>query len=426
LDSWAKDIFITIAGLLKDVESPRILSAGCGRGLIDYWLVKALGYHVTLLDLSRKCIANLERAFGEFDKSKYALRHGSVLDMPYPDGAFDLVWNEGVLEHFSEQEYHSALAEMKRVSRKFVLIDVPNAACRPYMLSKQWLEEHGMWAWGYENPRASLKKDLEMAGMRVLSERPIGNETTIRNYINMVPAEHRSAILDQITKTDCEVFPHLLAVGEVNGSIDKKRAELDYWIGLSRSLTEGCVTDAQRKEVLLRVCHEKAFPRYKESLYLEEDSLAGKRILDVGCGPHCGIIGFRSCEKYGVDHLIDDYVDIGYPLSEHGVTYFNCKSEDMPFESSFFDVVLSVNALDHVDDLEKTIKEISRVLKGGGQFVGQLNFHAHPTDTEPLCLTHESIARLCSTNHLRLNKAIYQCHVLEMKEDRYYYQFERE
>jgi len=422
---WEKEIFTTIAELLRDIESPKILSAGCGRGLIDYWLVSVFGYHVTLLDLSQQCIANLQCSFGQLDKSKYSLCHGSVFNVPYANGTFDLVWNEGVLEHFSDSEYRKALIEMARVSKKFVLVDVPNGRCKPYMLSKQWLEENGMWNWGYENPKTSMRGDFETAGIKVLIERPIGNKKTISNYIDMVPAEHRSAVVDQLSQEDYEVYPHLLTIGELARPTDKRQAELDYWIGLSRELAKDCTTDAQKRQALLKVCHEKAFPRYKECLGVEDNSFVGKKILDVGCGPHCGIIGFTGCEKYGADHLVDAYREIGYPLSDHGVEYSNCKSEDMPFDNDFFDVVICVNALDHVDDLEKTVKEISRVLKPGGKLIGQFNFRESPTRTEPVCLNHETVSGLCQTNQLQLRSAVYQYSMPEAKEDRYYYEFEK-
>ena len=35
----------------------------------------------------------------------------------------------------------------------------------------------------------------------------------------------------------------------------------------------------------------------------------------------------------------------------------------MPFEDGFFDAVISVNAIDHVNDFAETAKEIKRVLK---------------------------------------------------------------
>jgi SAM-dependent methyltransferase len=206
----------------------------------------------------------------------------------------------------------------------------------------------------------------------------------------------------------------------------KRQAELDYWIGLSKQLTQGCTSDAQKKQTLLKVCYEKAFPRYKESLYLDDNALAGKRILDVGCGPHCGIIGFKGCEKYGIDHLMDDYARIGYPLEQHGVNYVNGQSEHMPFNDEFFDVVLCVNALDHVDDLKKTVREISRVLKSGGQFIGQLNFRSRPTATEPICLNREELLDFCRTARLYPRDVVFQYRLSQTSEDRYYYEFQKE
>jgi len=205
----------------------------------------------------------------------------------------------------------------------------------------------------------------------------------------------------------------------------KKRDELNYWIRLSKQLTESCTTDLEREKALFMVSWEKAFVRYKSDLYLRDDSFAGQRILDVGCGPHCGIIGFRECEKYGVDHLVNDYRRIGYPLHKHGVRYINAKSEKMPFETQFFDVVICVNALDHVDSLHGTISEIARVLKKGGRFIGQFNFHDRPRRTEPLCLKHERLIMIGERCGLKLRRLQFQYNIAEMKEDRYYYEFEK-
>lgn len=203
----------------------------------------------------------------------------------------------------------------------------------------------------------------------------------------------------------------------------KQKAELDYWICLSKELTAGCTTDAEKREALQRVCTDITFPRYLQSLCLTENSFAGMKVLDLGCGPHGGLIGFKDCERYGADHLIEGYCSIGYPLEKHGIAYVNCKAENLPFTDGFFDTVVCINALDHVDDLGKTISEISRVLRRGGRFIGQFNFHARPTRTEPICLTHHTIISLCGLNQLRLEKREFQCRMHDMHEDRYLYQF---
>jgi hypothetical protein len=44
------------------------------------------------------------------------------------------------------------------------MIDVPYAKSKPYILAKQWLEQNSSWPWGYEDPKTSLKGDVEATG----------------------------------------------------------------------------------------------------------------------------------------------------------------------------------------------------------------------------------------------------------------------
>jgi len=203
----------------------------------------------------------------------------------------------------------------------------------------------------------------------------------------------------------------------------KRQAELNYWTNLVVELTKDCKDQSQKEEILMSVCYEKTYLRYKKDLYLEDNSFKGKKVLDLGCGPHGGLIGFIDCDKYGVDHLIDEYKMIGYPLDKHGIKYYQGKSEKLPFHDNYFDVVICVNALDHLDSLNKTIKEISRVLKKGGKFIGQINFHDKPTVTEPILLKHKTLIYEFLKNDLILVKRIFQYHINQ--EDRYYYESEK-
>ena len=179
----------------------------------------------------------------------------------------------------------------------------------------------------------------------------------------------------------------------------------------------------QKEKKLMKVCYEITYPRYKKDLCLEEDSFKGKKVLDLGCGPHGGLIGFKNCEKYGVDHLIEKYKKIGYPLDKHGIKYYQAKSEKLPFPDAYFDVVLCVNALDHVDSLKKTIEELSRVLKKGGKFISQINFHDKPRITEPIVLNHKKLIYELLRNDLILVKRIFQYFINQ--EERYYYECEK-
>jgi ubiquinone/menaquinone biosynthesis C-methylase UbiE len=64
--------------------------------------------------------------------------------------------------------------------------------------------------------------------------------------------------------------------------------------------------------------------------------------------------------------------------------YVAAPSEAMPFESGHFDVVCSLNSLDHVADLDRTIAEIKRVCRAGGLFLLISEVNHRPTPTEPI------------------------------------------
>jgi 2-polyprenyl-6-hydroxyphenyl methylase / 3-demethylubiquinone-9 3-methyltransferase len=50
------------------------------------------------------------------------------------------------------------------------------------------------------------------------------------------------------------------------------------------------------------------------------------------------------------------------------IDYRQGSGEDMPFEENSFDVVVCCDVLEHVNDLEKTLREVARVLKPSGMF----------------------------------------------------------
>jgi ubiquinone/menaquinone biosynthesis C-methylase UbiE len=137
------------------------------------------------------------------------------------------------------------------------------------------------------------------------------------------------------------------------------------------------------------------YPRYLGALALDADALEGERVLDVGCGPLPNLLVFAACERHGIDPLVDRYRQAGYPLElweREGFTYHHAPAERMPFPDAYFDTVVSVNAVDHVDDFAAVAREIRRVLRPGGRLRLQINYH-RPTVTEPVSLDDEVIRR---------------------------------
>ena len=99
----------------------------------------------------------------------------------------------------------------------------------------------------------------------------------------------------------------------------------------------------------------------------------GMRILDLGCGR--GYLTFPiaegnpDCEVTGLD-IVSDAIDANRSRAREveldNLTFVNYDGIDFPFEAGTFDLVVTRYSLHHFPDIEHSIGEVSRVLKGGG------------------------------------------------------------
>lgn len=93
------------------------------------------------------------------------------------------------------------------------------------------------------------------------------------------------------------------------------------------------------------------------------------KILDVGCG--AGFATNVLVETYpditGVD-LAEDALKVADKFSPKKVNYICADARKLPFDNQSFDIVLSLDFLEHIDDPKTVISEISRVLKPKGLF----------------------------------------------------------
>jgi SAM-dependent methyltransferase len=126
--------------------------------------------------------------------------------------------------------------------------------------------------------------------------------------------------------------------------------------------------------------------KYVTDLMLHPYAFRGQRVLDIGCGPAPSLLGFKGADCHGIDPLVDAYREIGFPLDlweTMGFTYHCAPAEAMPLADDSFDAVVSVNAIDHIDDFAGGAAEIRRVLRPGGSFRMHVHYHS-ATETEPL------------------------------------------
>lgn len=125
---------------------------------------------------------------------------------------------------------------------------------------------------------------------------------------------------------------------------------------------------------------------------LNNEYYRGKKILDIGCGPRGSLEwADMALERFGLDPNANKYLKLG--ANRHKMTYINASAEKIPFEGKYFDIITSFNSLDHVDDLNLTIKEIKRVLKPGGLFLLITALNHDPTISEPTTFSWDIVKK---------------------------------
>jgi len=135
---------------------------------------------------------------------------------------------------------------------------------------------------------------------------------------------------------------------------------------------------------------------FTDQFGLTREFFARKRILDIGCGPRGSLEwATEAVRRVGLDPLVDRYRVLG--IEEHAMEYCSAPAENIPFPDESFDIVSSLNSLDHVDDLHGTLGEITRVLVPGGSFLVEVEFGHRPTDTEPIVIPADFVESLQPT-----------------------------
>lgn len=148
----------------------------------------------------------------------------------------------------------------------------------------------------------------------------------------------------------------------------KERAELWYW--RLKKWREGTFSNDHYE------------PFYTTYFDLSQSFYTDKKVMDMGCGPRGSLEwATTAAECIGLDPLAEKYLTMG--ANKHRMKYVAAGAENIPFEDNYFDIIASFNSLDHVDDLDKSIEELTRVLKPSGLFLFIADIHDEPTVSEP-------------------------------------------
>jgi ubiquinone/menaquinone biosynthesis C-methylase UbiE len=113
----------------------------------------------------------------------------------------------------------------------------------------------------------------------------------------------------------------------------------------------------------------KLVKKYERDLILELLSpKLGDRILDAGCGTGVFTIDILALGAHvvGLDISLPMLTRAGQKIKGHPFYKVHADMMNLPFCDNSFDKVLSVTALEFIDDARSAIKELFRVAKKGG------------------------------------------------------------
>lgn len=164
-------LLVRLIGTPTNKKGIKILEVGCGSGIRTSALAKR--FHKNLSDVTMIDISTQALEFAKRNADINRIRANFVLadafNLPFPGESFDVVWNEGVNEHFEGERRQLIFREMARVCKcgGEVIVIVPNALNLPYRLWKKVLELQGRWEYGFEKPYSilELRKRMRNAGV---------------------------------------------------------------------------------------------------------------------------------------------------------------------------------------------------------------------------------------------------------------------
>lgn len=115
---------------------------------------------------------------------------------------------------------------------------------------------------------------------------------------------------------------------------------------------------------------------------VEKSFYTDKRVLDLGCGPRGSLEwADNTKQRVGLDPLAEAYVFLRE--EPHKMEYIPDFAENISFYDNHFDVLTSINSLDHVDKHNEVIAEIKRIVKPGGHILIATEICPHGKPCEP-------------------------------------------
>jgi len=154
---------------IVDVRGKKILEIGAGTGRDSFPFVE-LGAEVYQLDYSVNSLKIMKK-IAEEEKMDVKIVGGDTFALPFKDETFDIIFHQGLLEHFRKEKADALLKENIRVLKTggLLCVDVPQR-WHIYTLMKRTLIALNQWFAGWERSFSvpELKSEMEKFGLKTV------------------------------------------------------------------------------------------------------------------------------------------------------------------------------------------------------------------------------------------------------------------
>jgi ubiquinone/menaquinone biosynthesis C-methylase UbiE len=185
--SFQKEFNVLLTSIVKENDFKSAIEIGCEAGislmLLNQYLEKS-----TFLDFDHTVLEKADQACKELNmKGTVMLNEDMFTIESVADETFDLSFNSGVIEHYTKEVRHKALASYARITKKggYVIIAYPNHHTFPYRLSYLIGRAMGkkVWPWPKEYKFYSLQEEMEAAGLQYIRRETMDRETLFKQWV---------------------------------------------------------------------------------------------------------------------------------------------------------------------------------------------------------------------------------------------------
>ena len=146
---------VTWKRLLGDIVPERVIEVGCNVGWNLEYLHRLGAKELYAVEPQAYAVARARSRRPEF-----GVLQGTAFDLPFKDGFADLAFTSGVLIHIAPQDIARAMAEIYRVSKRYIVAieyDAPTEQAIKYRGTNDslWKRDHG-GIWQAQYPQLKL------------------------------------------------------------------------------------------------------------------------------------------------------------------------------------------------------------------------------------------------------------------------------